>query len=95
MYLKEETKNHIESVLGKSLSEIQVMTFDDEVEYVERKNREKLRFPENMDWRFASVREPLISLGRCVTIEEIDRQIDELVKPKTFLDKIKNWRKKS
>ena len=89
MYLKEETVKNLESVLGKPLNEIRNMDLGDEIAYVERKNMEKLRFPEHVDWRFTSTGEPLIAMGRCRTMEDVDEYFDKLLFPRSLLWEIK------
>lgn len=89
MYLKEETVKNLERVIGKPLDEIRNMDLSDEIAYIERKNEEKLRFPEHIDWRFTSTGEPLITMGRCRTMEDVDRYFDKLLFPRSLLWKIK------
>ena len=91
MYLKAETVKNLESVLGQPLKEIQNMDLGDEIAYVERKNRKKLRFPEHIEWRFASTGEPLIAMGRCRTMEDVDAYFDKLLFPRSLLWKIKKF----
>ena len=94
MYLKEETKRNIERTVGLPFEKIQTLTTEEEIAYIENRTGKKLQFPNSIDWRFVTTGEPLITMGRCRTIEEIDRQIDELVKPKSFTERVKNWRSK-
>lgn len=89
MYLKEETVKNLEHVLGKPLQEIRNMDFGDEIAYVERKNKKNLKFSEHIDWRFASTGEPLITMGRCRAMEDVDRYFDKLLFPRSLLWKIK------
>lgn len=93
MYIKEETKRNIESIVGKPLDEIQSMTLDEEIAHVESRTGKKLEFSKDVDWRFVSTGNPLISLGRCRTMEDVDKRFDQMFRKELFVLKIKQiWR---
>lgn len=70
MYLKEETKKNIERVVGKPIEEIQEMTLDEEIAYVEQKTGQKISYPKEIDYRRIAYGEPLITRRRLHILEE-------------------------
>jgi hypothetical protein len=91
MYLKEETKKNIEQMVGKSIEEMQQMTLGEEIAYVENRTTTKLQYPQNLDWRFESTGDPLISMGRYRTIEDVDRRLDSMFWLESKCEKLNRW----
>lgn len=75
MYLKEETKKHIERTVGKSIEEIQAMTLDEEIAYIEEKIGKKLEYPKRVDHRRVAYGNTLITKRRLRTLGEADEYI--------------------
>lgn len=80
MYLTEETKLTLERNIGKPLSEISEMDFEEEKRYVEKKIKRPLVFSKKCDKRMVGRGSPLIVRKRICSIEEIDKKIEELKK---------------
>lgn len=78
MYMKPETKAHIERIVGKSIQEICSMDFDEEVHYIEAKTKKSLRFSRKPDPRMNARGNNLIVRNRFATMEDIDKKIERL-----------------
>ena len=89
MYLKEETKKNIERVVGLPFEKVQTLTTEEEVVLVQQRTGKTLQYPKSVDWRFVVTGEPLITLGRCRTMEDVDRYFEKLLFPQSLLWKLK------
>ena len=78
LYMKPETKAHIERIVGKSIQEICSMDFSEEVRYVETKTRKPLRFSKRSDPRMNARGNNLIVRSRFCTMDDIDKKIEGL-----------------
>lgn len=76
--LKEETKRNIERVVGLPFETIKTLTVEEEIAHVEAKTGRKLKFPTAVDSRLMSSGEPLITMGRFRTMENVDRKLDKI-----------------
>ena len=78
LYMKPETKAHIERIVGKSIQEICSMDFDEEVRHVESKTNKPLRFSKKSDPRMRARGNNLIVRNRFCTMEDVDKKIEGL-----------------
>ena len=85
--LKEETKRNIERVVGLPFETIKTLTVEEEIAHVEVKTGKKLKFPTTAD-RLMSSGEPLITMGRFRTMEDVDRKLDKICFPHSLIWKI-------
>ncbi|MBQ8625947.1 MAG: hypothetical protein IJ419_07295 [Agathobacter sp.] len=89
MYLKEETKRNIERTVGLPFEKIQTLTTEEEITHVQQCTGKTLQYPKFVDWRFIAIGEPLITMGRCRTMEDVDRYFDKLLFPQSLLWTVK------
>ena len=78
MYLQEETKRSLESIIGKPLNEVSEMNFDEEVCYVETVTKRPLDFSKKTDSRMTGRGNPLITRRRIMTMKDVDKRISEM-----------------
>ena len=78
MYLSEETKQALESVLGESVEKISEMDFDREMQYVEQKTGKPIKFSKESDYRMVGRGNPLIIRRRIATMEDINKKLEKL-----------------
>ena len=76
MHLKEETKRNIERVVGLPHKHIQCLTLDEEMTYIKTRTGKQLRWPANACRSCTG--NPLLSLGRYRTMEEVDASFDNM-----------------
>lgn len=76
MYLKTETQQNIERIVGLPLNQIQSLTLDEEICHIETRTGKKLRWPA-MACRF-NTGNPLLSLGRYRTMEDVNKRFDNM-----------------
>ena len=76
MYLKEETKQNIARIVGIPFDQILQLTLDDEIAHVESHTKQKLRFPTTGPLIFTG--EPLLTMGRYRTMEDVDAYFDKM-----------------
>lgn len=86
--LKEETKRNIERVVGLPFETIKTLTVEEEIAHVEAKTGKKLKFPTTFDSKLMSSGEPLITMGRFRTMEDVDRKLDKICFPHSLIWKI-------
>lgn len=78
MFLNEKTRQLLEKTIGKSISELKVMTFDEEVAYATKKYGRAPVFSKKVDKRMIGRGNPLIARKRICTMDDIDKRIMEL-----------------
>lgn len=78
MFLNEKTRKLLELTIGKSISELTVMTFDEEVDYATKKFGRVPIFSKKADKRMIGRGNPLIARKRICTMADIDKRIMEL-----------------
>lgn len=78
MYLSEETKQALESILGESVEKISEMDFDQEMQYVEQKTGKPIKFSKIADYCMISRGNPLIIRRRIATMEDINKKLEKL-----------------
>ena len=86
--LKEETKRNIERVVGLPFETIKTLTVEEKIAHVEARTGKKLKFPTTVDSRLMSSGEPLITMGRFRTMEDVDRKLDKICFPHSLIWKI-------
>jgi hypothetical protein len=91
MYLKEETKRNIERIVGFPFEKIQTLTLEEEIAHVESRTGKKLQFPKDVDWRFIATGEPLITMGRCRTMKDVDKYFEKKFPIRSLLWKMKRF----
>lgn len=69
MYLAKETQILLEKRLGKSMSEIRSMNFDEEIAFIECKCGKRPQFSPKVDHRRMSRGDPLLAQGCIITKE--------------------------
>lgn len=83
MYLKPETIKNIEQTIGLPIEVDRNMDLDEEIKYIENKNKKKLTWPKNVDHRMISHSgNPLITRRRFRTMEDVDKKLDKIIKDK-------------
>jgi hypothetical protein len=88
MYFKEETRNNIEKIVGLPIGEIQNLSLDGEIAYVEQSTRKGIRFPTVRNHMHPSTGNPLIDRYRFCTMEDVDKKLDKLLFPHSII-----WRR--
>ncbi|MCR4721625.1 MAG: hypothetical protein K5655_07860 [Lachnospiraceae bacterium] len=78
MFLNEKTKYLLEKTVGKSITEMTLMTFDEELGYATEKYGNRPAYSKKIDQRITSRGNPLISRKRMCSMEELDKRILEL-----------------
>ena len=91
MYLQEKTKRNIERVVGLPFDKIQTLTLEEEIIHVESRTGKKLQFPKEVDWRFVATGEPLINMGRCRTMEDVDKYFEKKFPVRSLFWKLKRF----
>ena len=76
MYLKEETKRNIERITGLPFERLQCLTLEEESAYIAKRTGSKLRFPATSP--LVCTGEPLLTLGRYRTMEDVDAYFDKM-----------------
>ncbi|MBQ8806012.1 MAG: hypothetical protein IJZ68_05965 [Bacteroidaceae bacterium] len=76
MYLKEETKRNIERIVGLPFEQIQCLTLEEESEHIAKRTKSQLRF--STPSPLVCTGEPLLTLGRYRTMEEVDAYFDKM-----------------
>ena len=90
--LSEETKKHLSETIGIPYEKLITMDDDEITAYIEQKNGNKMGYS-NPNPMFCGSGDDsvLIDAGRCVTMEEVDKRMDELTRKPRFLDKFKSY----
>ena len=78
MYLSDKTKQLLEKTIGKSISELNNMSFDDEIAYVTQKYGRSPVFSKKADSRMVSRGNPLLARKRICTMDDVDEKIMRL-----------------
>lgn len=77
MQLKEETKRNIERVVGLPFHQIECLTLEEEIAHVEKRTGARVKFPTTAT-PLAMTGEPLLTIGRYRTMEEVDAYFDKM-----------------
>lgn len=78
MYLKEEAKQVLENIVGKSITDLLALDLSEEYSYVEEKTKTPLKFSKEIDSRMMGRGNPLINRRRLSTMFDINKKISEL-----------------
>lgn len=78
MFLNEKTKELLEKTIGRSISELAAMSYEEEIDYAVEKYGKTPEFSKKEDKRMTGRGNPLIARKRICTMEDIDKRIMEL-----------------
>ena len=78
MFLNEKTRQLLEKNIGKSISELAVMSFDEEVAYATKKYGRAPEFSKKVDNRMIGRGNLLIARKSICTMDDIDKRIMKL-----------------
>lgn len=76
--IKSRTKRNIEHSIGLPMSKITNMSIEEEIEYIEKKSGKKVVFQKTKDSRKMSRGNVLLSLGRIMTINDVNKKLDKI-----------------
>lgn len=78
MERRKRTQQILERSLGKTISELNAMDFQEEIQFVEEKTRRPLVYSKAVDSRISARGNPYLVQGRLCTMEDINKKIVEL-----------------
>jgi hypothetical protein len=90
--LSEETKKHLSEVIGIPYEKLITMDHDEITAYIEQKNGKKMGYY-TPDARFSGSGDDsvLIDCGKYRTMEDVDREMDKIIRKPRLLDKFKSY----
>jgi hypothetical protein len=78
LFLTEKTRRLLEETIGKSVSELSNMSYDEEIAFVTEKNGKAPVYSKKVDKRMLARGNSLMVRRRICTMEDIDKKIMEL-----------------